>query len=259
MAASSNSTSSADAERWYTELEGGRTYILHNSQEKKILVESDAAITVFLTEGEVNSHQMDPRQYYWHCILKHGHFHFRNAFSKKMLRINSQSSFDDSEGGSGDILETGKFNEKEGKFSVLDGSDDQYTLHHNFQGRLFPLSVGYDHHLKIKYLRTFWTTREDAIVKWKFEEVDIKAIEYDPDDFKLWGHSLHLSDFDIHFSGSKKAWNWFCEATIMDFSVHHDSAILWDIVLHENPSLMESESLNFYEILPSWSSYSFNG
>ncbi|PCG90435.1 Hypothetical protein PENO1_099190 [Penicillium occitanis (nom. inval.)] len=190
--ASSNSVSSSVAKyRFFGELEGGVTFILHNAQDKTILVESDAGITIFLAESEVKSRQIDPRQYHWHCILKDDEFHFRNAFSKNMLQTDAKSYFDDSDLGPGELVVTGKFNKKEGGFRVLPGSDDeQFTLYHTFQGRLFPISVGYEDHFKFKYPRTCWDINLGPVVQWKFESfykwmIGDVELEYSRDDFKL--------------------------------------------------------------------------
>lgn len=178
------SSQPADSIKYFTNLDHGGTFILHNFQDEEILVESDAGILVFLRESDVRSRQMDPRQYHWHCIPKDDHFHFRNAFSKKMLQVKIDSLIGDSEGDFGDMVVTGKFNKKQGKFFVSNEVDGPFTLYHAFQGRLCAISAGYEHHLEIKYPKIFWEIKEDAVVHWKFEPV-YDAVNYNRDVYEL--------------------------------------------------------------------------
>lgn len=68
-----------------------------------------------------------------------------------------------------------------------DSDDEHFTLYHTFQGRLFPVSVGYDEHLKLKYPRTCWDIYRGPVVHWKFEsfhkcKIGDVELEYDRDD-----------------------------------------------------------------------------
>lgn len=136
MAASSVSTSSVDADK-YTELEPDATFILYmfkeddsDFEEKQILVETEANITLFLFEWEVKSRKIDPRKYHWHCVHRGSYFHLRSAFSGKMLRTDSSGLEHCHNSKAGCRLVTAEDCEDEGAFCVLKESRTHSMLYH---------------------------------------------------------------------------------------------------------------------------------